>query len=131
MHTMRIINKKSGEILGTIITNHSLSLIEACELASVDLDEHDITELHLSTYEESHEIADAEKCARESVEAGLVGGKIPEYSKGEPIMGLMGEHDSMLDGDYTWLTEKFGFVTRAMARAYRSEWNSRLEQAAE
>jgi hypothetical protein len=128
---MRIIDKKTGDVLGTIITNHSMSLHEACEVADIDLDEHDIDELHLSPYEESQEIADAEKCARESVEAGLVGGKIPEYTKGDPIMGLMGDHDSVLDGDYTWLLEKFGFVTGAMSRAYRAEWNSRMEQAAE
>jgi hypothetical protein len=126
---MRIIEKTTSTVLGTVITNHSMSLDEACEMAGVDLDGYDIAELHLSTYEEAAEIAGAEECARESVAQGIGPEGVTRNVDGDKILGSMGDHDSMLDGDYKWLKEKFGHVSHSMERAYRSEWNSALEAA--
>ena len=129
--TMRIIDKNTSDVLGTIITNHSMSLPEACEMTSVDLDEHDIDDLHLSTYEESQEIAGAEECARESVKAGTVGGQIATDSDDEPLIVRIGAGDTqtMPDGDYGWLKDKFGHVSDAMTKAYRDAWNSAIDAA--
>jgi hypothetical protein len=127
---MRIIDTTTGNVLGTITTNHSMALHESCELCNVDLDEHDIEKLRLSVYEESDEIEGAEKCARDSVESGLVAGKIPEYDEGAPMIHVVA-NGWMMDGDDDWLRDKFGFVTTSMRHAYSASWNARLAQAAE
>lgn len=127
---MRIINTKTGDVLGSVITNQSLSLAQACELAGVDIEEHDIDHLHLSVYDEADEIEGAKDCARASVDAGLVNGRVPTYSTGdeEPIMHMV-DHGWMMDSDADWLREKFGFVTRDMCNAYSLAWNERLSAA--
>lgn len=128
---MRIINTKTSETIGSVITNHSMGLAEACELAGVDLDEHDIDHLLLSVYTEAEEIAGAEECARESVKQGLVDGVVATDVDGGELAGRLtgGETATIPDGDYGWLMDKFGHVSHAMSRAYISEWNATLEAA--
>ena len=128
---MRIIDTTTYETIGTVIANQSLTIEQACELAGVDLDEHDIDDLHLSTYSAQDEIDGAEKCARESVKAGTVGGKIATDADDEPLIGHIGAGDTqtMPDGDYGWLQEKFGHVSDAMTKAYRDAWNSAIDAA--
>jgi hypothetical protein len=35
---MKIIVKATGEVIGEVITNHSMTIWEACELAGIDTD---------------------------------------------------------------------------------------------
>ena len=127
---MRIIDTTTKTTIGTVTTNHSMTLEQACEAASVDLSEHAIEDLRLSMYSEAEEIVIAKECARESVKAGLVGEEIPTNADGEPMVEPV-DDSWILDGDADWLRDKFGHVTDAMIRAYAREWNARVEEASD
>jgi hypothetical protein len=46
-NTMKLRVKETGEVIGEVITNHNMTIYEACELAGIDTDEYDPEDLSM------------------------------------------------------------------------------------